>query len=99
MPDDFDDFDDFAAALDDGADARADFLESMGEIPEVDTADDPDLRWSQWEAALQDYVDSGQLDPQALDELEAWYADPDWADWDDYVADVEGDDADLYGEG
>lgn len=98
MSDDFDDFSDLADALDDGADARADFLESMGEPPDVDVSDDPELRWSQWEAALQDYVDGGQLDPQALEDLHDWYDDPDWADWDDYVADVEGDDADLYGE-
>lgn len=92
--DDFDDFSDFANAVE--GDTRDDFLSDLGDVPEVDTHDVPEIRWSQWESELQDYADAGQISQEAIGELEVWYFDPDFGDYDDFVADVEGDDADHY---
>ena len=93
--DDFDDFDDLLGdAEDGGADTRDEWIEDLGEPSEIDPHDDPDLQWAQWEAALSEYVEVGQIDPEAIEDLREWFYDDDV--WSDFMAEIDGDAADVY---
>lgn len=89
--DDFDDFDDLLSdAPDEGEPA-----EVADDALEIDPYES-DLSWGQWEAAFAEYVDAGQIDPEALDDLREWYEGADFGDWEDFMVEFEGDDADSY---